>query len=140
MWNNRAFKKVNLTANFFSGLASVFSSKDKIRQIVCDESRHILYILHDSSKIAVYDLGDQGNEFRHVCTFTSYKMQHDIGDRFSIDYELLKEVTYISVVPSTRSMYVNLVATLKSGYRAYFTCYNDIYVEREQNRVCLLPL
>lgn len=75
MWNNRVFKKVNLTKGFFSGLAAVFTSKDQIRQITCDESRHILYTLHASSKISVYDLGDQGHSFTQVCSYSAYTLQ-----------------------------------------------------------------
>ncbi|KAI6182332.1 Nuclear pore complex protein [Aphelenchoides bicaudatus] len=126
MWNNRVYKHVNLTKGFFSGLMSAFVSKDSIRQIECDNSRHILYTLSAQSKISVYDLGERGNDFSYVTSYSINSLQQKIGNCLGIDRELLKEITSISAVPSTQSI---------SGARVYFTCSNDVFFEKGNKRV-----
>ncbi|KAI6228713.1 hypothetical protein M3Y99_01198400 [Aphelenchoides fujianensis] len=134
-WSGRVFKKQMLTKGLFSSMFQVFSTKgsstlfflasialDPIRQVVCDDTRHVLYVLTAASKLVVYDLGPRGDSF------------HQVVAVFGIDTQLIREIASIAAVPATQSLSVHLVATLQSGYRVFFTCWDRLLSESRDNR------
>ena len=92
-WFGRVFKKSFLTKGLLSKMINVFSSTglqlkqplfscnsllhsaDPITQVVCDDTKHILYVLTASSKLVVYDLGARGDRFYQVASYSSHQLQ-----------------------------------------------------------------
>ncbi|KAI6188866.1 hypothetical protein M3Y98_00400400 [Aphelenchoides besseyi] len=133
-WSGRVFKKVVLTKGLFSSMMQVFSTKDPIKQVLCDDTRHVLYVLTSGSKIMIYDLGSRGDSFHQVVSYSVANLQSDIANVFGIDSQLLREISSIAVIPSTQSLSVHLVATLQSGYRVYFTYWDKLLRETKDSR------
>ncbi|KAI6220995.1 hypothetical protein M3Y99_01570000 [Aphelenchoides fujianensis] len=113
-----------------------WSGADPIRQVVCDDTRHVLYVLTAASKLVVYDLGPRGDSFHQVVAYAAANLQAIRPSIcvFGIDTQLIREVASIAAVPATQSLSVHLVATLQSGYRVFFTCWDRLLSESRDNR------
>ncbi|CAD5218904.1 unnamed protein product [Bursaphelenchus okinawaensis] len=133
-WFSSSVQKVNLTKSLFPNPLSLFQSKEKIMQLAVDDTRHILYSLTDHSKIVVYDLGNTGQSFSRVTDSSLDRIVKDNQYQISCDTAFVRELVSISVVSSTRSLYIYLEAITSFGIRIFFTCSDQFLVERGVNR------
>uniref|UniRef100_A0A1I7RU63 Nucleoporin_N domain-containing protein n=1 Tax=Bursaphelenchus xylophilus TaxID=6326 RepID=A0A1I7RU63_BURXY len=133
-WFGSAVQKVNWTRSLFPNPLSIFQTKEKIVQLAVDDTRHILYSLSDHAKIVVYDLGPTGQGFSRAAENSLDRIVKEYQYQISCDTSFVKEFVSISVIPSTRSLHGYLEAITTYGIRIFFTCSEQLLVEKDSNR------
>ncbi|KAI9979425.1 hypothetical protein PInf_029837 [Phytophthora infestans] len=125
---------------FLAGLAS---APGKVVDMCVDQSRHILYVLHDDAQVSVFDLGANGDEIKAVCAVNlladgAKYARENRRTRVSCPDERLfqpavagspnplKIVALSSVAPD-ESKVVTLVAVTSNGIRFYLTAFSRRY-------------
>ncbi|KAL1285999.1 Nuclear pore complex protein [Trichinella pseudospiralis] len=114
---------LNFITSFIPQLLLAVMGSDEMKQIVCDESRNILYTLHQSGAIEVYDLGVEGDCMDQVAYVSRRDLEH-AAEKILQKTVLVDLMPVISICPiySCESKILNLIAITSNGVRFYFTC------------------
>ncbi|KAH7673041.1 Nucleoporin, partial [Aphelenchoides avenae] len=138
----KGFKKVNHTKSLihmFVPALGMFSSKDHIRQLVVDDTRHILYVLFMKGTVEIFDLGADGKSTKKAGRIVPEQIQDEISRCCDMEPEFYKQIVHITPIPATRSHYVYFEGTTSKGVRVYFTCLQtappNYPVQRAQSEV-----
>ncbi|XP_065566663.1 nuclear pore complex protein Nup155-like isoform X4 [Artemia franciscana] len=127
-WFSRRCKKINHSRSAISFLLpsfinAAFYEDEPIMQIVIDESRRLLYTRSDKGTLVLFDLGENGSSVSRVAYMTLQNIAdaaHNIVS--TIDKTCFRPLAGISLIESSESPELNLVAFSTSGVRMYFTC------------------
>lgn len=116
--------------SFLAGLAS---APGKILDFASDEERQILYALHESGHVTLFDQGAAGDETKVVCSLDLL----DAGAKYARENRRIRvscpderlfqskmQIVALAVVPRDESAFVNLVAVASNGIRFYLTVYS----------------
>lgn len=131
-------RKVAHTTSFAaylpSFLAGLASAPGKVRAFASDEERQILYALHETNHVTLFDQGAHGDETKLVCSLNLL----DAGAKYARENRRTRvscpderlfqtsalQVVALAVVPRSESAFVNLVAVASNGIRFYLTVYS----------------
>ncbi|CAD6193604.1 unnamed protein product [Caenorhabditis auriculariae] len=113
------------------------SAKEDLDQITLDKSRNILYCLGKSGSILVFDLGENGDECRKVCSVSSGQIAHEshLLTQFGHDESTFKNITSICALEASQSSQFNLVAVTVKGVRFGNRCLTQYEVRPQCLRV-----
>lgn len=127
-WFSSRCAKVNHTA---AGLANLglpelpfFGQKqtETVQQLVCDDSRNLLYTLSSASAIRVFHINSDG-ALNLAITRTAAEIFSNIGHVISHNDTLNPRIRIVSIspVPISEASKYHLVATTATGYRIYLS-------------------
>ncbi|KAJ3674127.1 hypothetical protein LUZ60_006119 [Juncus effusus] len=124
-WGKR-FRSVCVTSSIFTRFlpnALTFGASDPIIQMVTDNERHILFARTESSKLQVYDLGQNGEgQLRKITESKTLIDPRDSSNPNRTTRTGTKpSICCIAPVSKTESKRVDLVAVLSDGKRLYLT-------------------
>lgn len=124
-WFSRKCRKVNHSVSRLSFLVPSFlsfSEEDSLIQITVDSSRQILYTRSEKNTIHVYDLGGDGSTLSSVASMTMDHIAHTSAVALrTADKSLVRPIVQLSVIPSSESSTLHMLAITKAGVRLYFT-------------------
>ncbi|OUC46086.1 putative flagellar protein FliS [Trichinella nativa] len=130
---------LNFITSFMPQLLLAVMGSDEVKQIVCDESRNILYTLHQSGAIELYDLGVEGDCMNQVA-YVSYRDIEHAAEKILHKIMSIELTPVISICPiySCESKFLNLIAITSKGVRLYFTCQANVGLPNYEQQVDIL--
>ncbi|KRZ67657.1 Nuclear pore complex protein, partial [Trichinella papuae] len=130
---------LNFITSFMPQLLLAIMGSDEMKQIVCDESRNILYTLHQSGAIELYDLGVEGDCMDQVAYVSHRDIEH-AAEKILHKTMLIELTPVISICPiySCESKILNLIAITSKGVRLYFTCQANVSLPNDEQQVDIL--
>lgn len=129
-WFNRRCRKVCIAGQLGRLVPRVlrFGTPDSLKQVLVDDSRHILYTRSQAGVLCVYDLGAKGDQAPHkvaeiadASRGVSGSGGFGFGSSTSKMEAARRAIVHIAVVTPAESSRLTLVAVCADGRRIYFT-------------------